>query len=100
MVFMLAPDGTEKYLHRFGRISARTDGAQPEGALLLLDGVLYGATRVEGKSKAKCNCGTLFSISVGRSAARKTPQVPGQHQPGQGRNSFGLGSKLNKSVAV
>ncbi|HEY3778614.1 MAG TPA: choice-of-anchor tandem repeat GloVer-containing protein [Rhizomicrobium sp.] len=63
-VFMLAPDGTETILHTFGQIKPRTDGAQPEGALLLYKGFVYGATRVEGDKD--CDCGTLFKVAIGK----------------------------------
>jgi uncharacterized repeat protein (TIGR03803 family) len=69
-VFMLAPDGTETPLHVFGQLPApRPDGAQPEGALLLKNGRLYGATRVYGNKT--CECGTLFKIDLGSIAPTK-----------------------------
>jgi uncharacterized repeat protein (TIGR03803 family) len=63
-VFMLTPDGTEAILKAFN--TNKADGALPEGALLLDNGLLYGATRVEGDvgSKGACDCGTLFTIST------------------------------------
>jgi uncharacterized repeat protein (TIGR03803 family) len=60
-VFALAADGTETLMHVFGNKLPRTDGAQPEGELLLDKAHLYGAARVGG---SKCFCGTLFKIDV------------------------------------
>ena len=79
-VFMLSLDGsswTETILHTFGAIN-RTDGAQPEGSLLLSNGSLYGATLVEGHSNPECNCGTLFKLGIGSRAPAKRWRAQGQ----------------------
>jgi len=60
-VFALTPDGTETPIYIF---SSQSNGRQPEGALLLKNGYVYGAARVGGVSESKCDCGTLFKIKV------------------------------------
>src|SRR5205823_1443312 len=52
-VFGLKPDGSYKVLVAFEKDG---DGAQPQGALLLTHGYLYGTTRIEGDPV--CGCGT------------------------------------------
>lgn len=90
-VFMLA-NGKETKLHTFGRFRSRRDGAQPQGALLLQNGYLYGATLVEGDRKG-CHCGTLFAINIGGKSPRGSSQahhgLPSLwvHRPDQGRSS-------------
>jgi len=54
-VFSLTPSGTESVLHSFG---GGSDGAQPEGDLISIKGILYGTTYSGGAS----NGGTVFSI--------------------------------------
>lgn len=58
-VFALAMNGAETILHAF---TTKTDGADPEGALLLENGSLFGATREKGDHK--CACGTIFEIDI------------------------------------
>jgi len=57
-VFMITPDGTYTVLHSF---AGNTDGAHPEGGLILgTDGAFYGTTREGGR----LNFGTVFRITA------------------------------------
>jgi hypothetical protein len=69
-VFTLTTNGRERVLHRFGHGS---DGWNPQGALIRVNGKFYGTT---ASSKAYCGTtqdgyypryciGTLFSITEG-----------------------------------
>jgi uncharacterized repeat protein (TIGR03803 family) len=55
-VFSLSPSGKERVLHSFGY---HRDGADPEGALLYFNGVLYGTTSEGGADDE----GTVFRIT-------------------------------------
>ncbi len=62
-VFSVTTSGTETVLHRF---AAAPDGAEPLGALLPVNGTLYGTTAAGGTGS--CNsieggCGTVFTIA-------------------------------------
>lgn len=57
-VFVIVPDTSTSILHSFGG----TDGTHPAGALLLKDGILYGAAREKGDPV--CTCGTLYTIDL------------------------------------
>lgn len=61
-VFSLTPDGKEKVLYRF---TGGTDGSNPHGGLVELNGTLYGTTEHGGVSGtcAGYGCGTVFSIT-------------------------------------
>jgi uncharacterized repeat protein (TIGR03803 family) len=62
IVFELVKTGkkySETVLHSFGG----SDGAQPQGALLLVSGVIYGTTAQGGNSY--CECGVIFSLTPG-----------------------------------
>jgi uncharacterized repeat protein (TIGR03803 family) len=64
-VFSITPGGVETVLHNFGNPSV-ADGAEPDGGLLDVDGVLYGTTTLGGHvDNDLCldGCGTLFKIS-------------------------------------
>jgi uncharacterized repeat protein (TIGR03803 family) len=56
-VFRVSTSGTEKVLHSFGK---GADGVGPTGALIDVNGTLYGATYMGGTD----NSGTVFSIST------------------------------------
>jgi uncharacterized repeat protein (TIGR03803 family) len=61
-VFELAPDGSLTTLHSF---SGRSDGANPNKGLLLLDGELYGTANLGANLDGKCaqnGCGTVFKL--------------------------------------
>ena len=62
-VFSLTPEGTEKVLYSF---QGGKDGASPTGALIYLDGALYGTTSFGGGCPVfkKFGCGTVFSVSL------------------------------------
>jgi uncharacterized repeat protein (TIGR03803 family) len=57
--FALSTSGKERVLHNFR--GGRSDGAYPTGALLNLNGTLYGVTRNGGNS----GYGTVFSVTIG-----------------------------------
>jgi uncharacterized repeat protein (TIGR03803 family) len=61
-VFALDPStGVETVLHTFGE--KRTDGRYPNGALIAVNGVLYGTTFYGGANcRRAAGCGTVFSI--------------------------------------
>ena len=64
-VFSITPAGVETVLHNFGTPSV-PDGAEPDGGLIDVDGVLYGTTTLGGHvNNDQCldGCGTLFQIS-------------------------------------
>lgn len=69
-IFMIPPGGSEVLLHSFTK---DINGAQPEGALLLNGGYLYGATRVAGDPL--CGCGTLFRIGLPAGAKQRSRQL-------------------------
>jgi uncharacterized repeat protein (TIGR03803 family) len=56
-VFEVHPNGTEKVVYDF-KGAGRNDGADPEAGLAVLNGVLYGVTRVGGAN----NKGTIFEV--------------------------------------
>lgn len=66
-VFSVTMAGVEKVLHRFtGRCNGCTDGANPFGGLVDVNGTLYGTTLNGGRWNAKwydC-CGTVYRISA------------------------------------
>src|SRR4029077_11924771 len=55
-VFETTKKGTESVLHLFG---SGTDGADPVGGLIVLDGTFYGTTESGGTDEF----GTVFSIT-------------------------------------
>jgi uncharacterized repeat protein (TIGR03803 family) len=59
-VFGITPSGHETVLHGF---AGSPDGSQPQAALLNVNGTVYGTTADGGANK--CNCGTVFSITLG-----------------------------------
>jgi uncharacterized repeat protein (TIGR03803 family) len=66
IAFMVAPDGTYTILHVFQGYP--TDGANPEGDLLVDDGGnLYGSTNSGGANTncAQYGCGTIFRLTSG-----------------------------------
>ena len=64
VVYSLDPaTGDEKVLHSFGN---GTDGADPHGALVGINGILYGTTYAGGTRR--CNCGTVFSLDLATGA--------------------------------
>jgi uncharacterized repeat protein (TIGR03803 family) len=74
-VFELEPSGVERIIHSFK--SGKTDGAYPEGDLVLLNGVLYGTTRFGGPSRECASigpgfegCGTVFGFDISTGAER------------------------------
>lgn len=59
-VFEITPSGTLTFLHDF----QSTDGANPYGGLVqATNGTFYGMTTYGGTGT--CNCGTVFSLSMG-----------------------------------
>lgn len=61
-VFEMSTSGREQILHRFK--GNQHDGAHPLGALVAVNGELYGTTWTGGSS-ASCNgCGTIFEVST------------------------------------
>jgi uncharacterized repeat protein (TIGR03803 family) len=60
-VFTITTDGKYRVLYRF---RGGTDGAQPQTALTVLDGTLYGTTLFGGDGCGNPLCGTLFSITT------------------------------------
>jgi uncharacterized repeat protein (TIGR03803 family) len=61
-VYSITPGGVEKVLYRF---SGGSDGSNPRGALVDVNGTLYGTT-FSGGGSAACNggCGTVFSVTT------------------------------------
>jgi uncharacterized repeat protein (TIGR03803 family) len=63
-VFSVTPSGGETVLHAF---TGGTDGANPNAALIDLNGTLYGVTTIGGSGGhspcGKPGCGTVFSIT-------------------------------------
>lgn len=76
-VFALSTDGTESVIHTFGLKSDQGDGVSPSGALLAVNGILYGTTAQGGKS----NRGTVFSITT---SGQETILHDFAGQPGDG----------------
>jgi uncharacterized repeat protein (TIGR03803 family) len=66
-VFSMGASGSANVLHYF---TGRPDGAYPAGALIDVNGTLYGTTEQGGASqgcelqKPKLGCGTVYSISA------------------------------------
>ncbi|HLY00990.1 MAG TPA: choice-of-anchor tandem repeat GloVer-containing protein [Candidatus Cybelea sp.] len=63
-VYSISPSGVERVLYSFG---GGADGANPIGALIDVDGTLYGTTFVGGGSNCPMGrgngCGTVYSVS-------------------------------------
>ncbi len=81
--FSLAPDGTSTTLYSF---AGGTDGASPQGDILLLKDALYGATSSGGDSN---NFGTIYKVDI----AGKTETVLHRFTGTDGSTSV---SKLTK----
>lgn len=65
-VYSITTSGTEKMLYAFGSASG-ADPANPEGALLDVNGALYGTTTGGGNHRCKgvtYACGTVYSITT------------------------------------
>jgi uncharacterized repeat protein (TIGR03803 family) len=62
--------GEERVVYRFGR---NPDGSDPEAPLIVADGLLYGTTRIGGKS----NHGMVFSIDMATRQERLVVSFPG-----------------------
>ncbi|HXO16910.1 MAG TPA: choice-of-anchor tandem repeat GloVer-containing protein [Candidatus Dormibacteraeota bacterium] len=61
VVFSITPSGRYRVLHSF---KGGSDGSNPVGGLVVLHGLLYGATSGGGSCTASIDgCGTIFSIS-------------------------------------
>jgi uncharacterized repeat protein (TIGR03803 family) len=77
-VFSFDPaTGTETVLHSFG---AGSDGKNPEGGLMALDGELYGTTLHGGDGECSDGCGTVFAINPASGAEKvlySFPEAPG-----------------------
>lgn len=64
-VFAVTPSGTEHVVYNF---NGEPDGAEPNGSLVALNGVLYGTT-FQGGTNAQCSlsytvgCGVIFSVT-------------------------------------
>jgi uncharacterized repeat protein (TIGR03803 family) len=56
-VFEITPAGKERVVYRF---KGGTDGANPQAALIVVNGALYGTTARGGTT---CNCGTIFAVT-------------------------------------
>jgi uncharacterized repeat protein (TIGR03803 family) len=63
IVFSLTAGGTERVLYRF---AGATDGAFPQAGLLATNGILYGTTEHGGSKRKEYTCGTVFSVTMGR----------------------------------
>jgi uncharacterized repeat protein (TIGR03803 family) len=64
-VFSVSTTGAKKVLYRFkGGVS---DGAQPEGALIDVNGTFYGTTTEGGGTGCGFGCGTVYSLTAGGS---------------------------------
>ncbi len=61
VVFAIAPSGNESVLYRF---AGPPDAANPDAALLVVSGDLYGTTDFGGKCHFSNGCGTVFKISL------------------------------------
>jgi uncharacterized repeat protein (TIGR03803 family) len=61
-VFSITTSGKEAVLHSFK--GANTDGQNPTGGLVNVDGKLYGTTNLGGAHGRKLGCGTVFSIAT------------------------------------
>ncbi len=61
-VFAVSGSGTERVIYRF---KGGSDGAQPAGGLIAVNGSLYGTTSAGGANSA-CSggCGTVFSMTT------------------------------------
>lgn len=75
VLFSLMPKNggwTEKKLHPFGLID-QTDGAEPEGALLLDGGYIYGVTRIKGfkPGAGATRFGTLYRYQYTLAPSRR-----------------------------
>jgi uncharacterized repeat protein (TIGR03803 family) len=71
--------GTLKVLHAF---QGGTDGADPYGRLISVNGTLYGTT-LDGGDTA-CNCGTVFSLDPGTGAEKVLYSFLGDRIDGAG----------------
>ncbi len=65
-VFKITPSGTESVIYRF---KGGSDGDDPVGQLVSLNGTLYGVTNAGGNNSGPCappesGCGTVFKIST------------------------------------
>jgi len=92
---------TETILHTFGAIN-RTDGAQPEGSLLLSNGFLYGATLVEA-FESGVQLRDLFKLASAAGHPRNVGGLQGQvsHRnppPDESKIRFGLNPLSLRSV--
>lgn len=58
-VFSITPSGVEKVLHSFR--GGGSDGSDPMGGLVNVNGTLYGTTEMGGT----IGCGTVFSLTTG-----------------------------------
>lgn len=61
-VYRISPSGVKKVLHRFK--GGVFDGAMPVGALVAVNGVLYGVTARGGGKGCGQGCGTVYSMST------------------------------------
>jgi uncharacterized repeat protein (TIGR03803 family) len=61
VVFATDTSGNESVLHRF---AGPPDAANPDAALLVVGGVLYGTTAFGGKCDFSNGCGTVFKVSL------------------------------------
>jgi uncharacterized repeat protein (TIGR03803 family) len=59
-VYSVTPSGVEKVLHRF---ASGSDGAEPSGELIAINGTLYGTTGVGGGGACARGCGTVYSVT-------------------------------------
>jgi uncharacterized repeat protein (TIGR03803 family) len=71
---MSASVSTPTVLHEFHKVRTDADGAHPQGALVYLNGLLYGTTvdrgEVPNKNNPPCECGTVYAYDVGAMAKR------------------------------
>lgn len=70
ILFRLAvTGGSPTILHAFHKVRTDADGAHPQGALIYLNGLLYGATldrgEVPNKNNPPCECGTVYAYDIG-----------------------------------
>lgn len=87
VVYRVSTSGAEKVLHRFGS-GSNSDGGDPEGDLVDVNGTLYGTTRFGGVtcSGGLCGPGTIYSVTT-----TGTEAVLYRFNSGTGRNpSAGL----------
>ena len=61
VLYKLSTSGTEHVIHTFGNASI-TDGSDPYGALIVLNGALYGTTYYGGRAPA--DYGTVYKAST------------------------------------